>query len=167
MSAVWSAEGVYAQIWFVPIVFPSSGSQRRIAGSEKSVMVRGISTDPIADMLTIVRNGYLAGKKEVTVSLSKTKKHLAEILKEEGFIAGVKVTEQALVIKLAYDGKDPALTGVKRLSKPGLRVYAKRERLPAFRKGLGIVIVSTSKGLMTDADCKKQKLGGELVCRVW
>ena len=129
-------------------------------------------TDPIADMLTRIRNANQMRYKEVEVPASKMKSEIARILKEEGFIVDYKVkknnVQNIIVLTLKYgEKKERVITGLKRISKPGLRVYAKAENIPTVLSGLGIAIVSTSKGVMTGRDAKKQSLGGEVLAYVW
>ena len=128
-------------------------------------------TDPIADMLTRIRNANQMRYKEVEVPASKIKSEIARILKEEGFISDYKVKknniQDILVLNLKYSGKERVITGLKRISKPGLRVYAKAEEIPTVLSGLGIAIISTSKGLMTDKDARKASLGGEVLAYIW
>ncbi|HEX7603543.1 MAG TPA: 30S ribosomal protein S8 [Polyangiaceae bacterium] len=129
-------------------------------------------SDPIADMLTRVRNASRARHSEVIVPASRTKREIARILTEEGFIAGVREERegpaQLLRLELKYvDGKVPVVSGLKRISKPGLRVYAQKTDIPRVLGGLGIVIVSTSKGIMTGAQAKQAALGGEILAYVW
>ena len=129
-------------------------------------------TDPIADMLTRIRNANQLGYKEVEVPASKIKIEIARILKEEGFIADYKIkksnVQDIIVINLKYgDKKERVITGLKRISKPGLRVYAKAEEIPTVLSGLGIAIISTSKGLMTDKKARKDSLGGEVLAYIW
>ena len=131
-----------------------------------------VVTDPIADMLTRIRNANQMRYKEVEVPASKMKSEIARILKEEGFIADYKVkknnVQNIIVLSLKYgEKKERVITGLKRISKPGLRVYAKAEEVPTVLNGLGIAIVSTSKGVMTGRDAKKQSLGGEVLAYVW
>ena len=129
-------------------------------------------SDPIADMLTRVRNASRARHTEVVVPASRTKREIARILKDEGFIAEI-AEEQAgpskvLRLTLRYvDGKVPVVSGLKRVSKPGLRVYASKTEIPRVLGGLGIVIVSTSHGIMTGAEARKAQLGGEVLAYVW
>jgi small subunit ribosomal protein S8 len=129
-------------------------------------------SDPIADMLTRVRNASRARHTEVVIPASRTKREIARILKDEGFIAEV-AEEQAgpsknLKLTLRYvDGKVPVVSGLKRVSKPGLRVYAAKTDIPRVLGGLGIVIVSTSQGIMTGAQARKAQLGGEVLAYVW
>ena len=128
-------------------------------------------TDPIADMLTRIRNANVMRYKEVEVPASKIKNEIARILKEEGFISNYKVKknniQDNIVLYLKYSGKERVITGLKRISKPGLRVYAKAEEIPTVLSGLGIAIISTSKGLMTDKNARKASLGGEVLAYIW
>ena len=130
-------------------------------------------TDPIADMLTRIRNGLQAEHETVVIPASKMKVEIARILKQEGYINGYSVEgetakEKTIKVELKYGPeKQKVITGLKRISKPGLRVYAKGENVPRVLNGLGIAIISTSKGLMTDRDARKQNLGGEVVAYVW
>ena len=130
-----------------------------------------IMTDPIADMLTRVRNALQ--QKHVTVSMpaSKEKKAIAEILVAEGYINGFNIegdVKKTLTIDLKYGANgEKVISGLKRISKPGLRVYAQSEKLPRVLNGLGIAIISTSKGMMTDKQAKKAHLGGEVIAYVW
>ena len=130
-------------------------------------------TDPIADMLTRIRNGNSAEHDTVVIPASKMKVEIARILKQEGYINGYSVEgetakEKTITVELKYGPeKQKVITGLKRISKPGLRVYAKGDNVPRVLNGLGIAIISTSKGLMTDRDARKQNLGGEVVAYVW
>ena len=129
-------------------------------------------TDPIADMLTRIRNANQMRYKEVEVPASKIKISIAEILKNEGYIADYKIkknnVQDIIVLNLKYgQNKERVITGLKRISKPGLRVYAKAEELPRVLNGLGIAIISTSKGLMVDRQARKESLGGEVLAYIW
>ena len=129
-------------------------------------------TDPIADMLTRIRNANSAKHETVDVPASNMKKAIAEILNEEGYIAGYQIIQdgkQGIIrISLKYGpNKEKVISGLKRVSKPGLRIYAGAEELPRVLKGLGIAIVSTSKGIMTDKAARKQNIGGEVLAFVW
>ena len=131
-----------------------------------------IVTDPIADMLTRIRNGITAKHETVEVPMSNIKKAIAEILLEEGFISAVEYIEGEvqgnIKITLKYAGKNQkVLSGLKRISKPGLRVYASSDKLPVVLNGMGIAIVSTSKGIMTDKKARASRLGGEVLAYVW
>ena len=131
-----------------------------------------VVTDTIADMLTRIRNANSMRYTEVKVPASKLKLELARILKEEGFIKDYKVLDEnvqgMIEITLKYgDKKERVITGLKRISKPGLRVYAKAEEVPKVLNGLGIAIISTSKGIMTDKEARKQGLGGEVLAYIW
>jgi small subunit ribosomal protein S8 len=129
-------------------------------------------TDPIADFLTRIRNGQSAGLRVVEIPSSKTKVAISEILKDQGYIHDFKVEEVApqnvLKVALKYNKitKVPAIREIKRISKPGLRQYRGSEELPRVKNGLGIAVVSTSKGLMTDKQARNENIGGELICTV-
>ena len=129
-------------------------------------------TDPIADMLTRMRNALAAGKAEVLLPYSKFKKNLADLLKQHGLIEEVFIMEKRdkkkfLGLKLKYANGRPIITELKRISKPGQRIYAKAESIPRAQNGFGITVVSTSKGLLSDKDARKQRLGGEIICQIW
>lgn len=129
-------------------------------------------TDPIADMLTRIRNANMALHPSVEIPASKIKIALAKTLKEEGYIADYEVLEDdkqgILKITLRYEnGKRRIITGIKRISKPGLRVYAKKDEIPRVLGGLGIAIISTSQGVMVDRKARAAGLGGEVLCYVW
>ena len=128
-------------------------------------------TDPIADMLTRIRNANQMRSKNVEVPASKMKLEIANILKEEGFIVNYKIVKKevqdVINIELKYVNKERVITGLKRISKPGLRVYAKAEQLPKVLNGLGIAIVSTPQGVMTNKQAKEKNLGGEVLAYIW
>ena len=128
-------------------------------------------SDPIADMLTRIRNGSRARHDEITMPGSRTKLAIARILKDEGFIEDVVEERDGshaqLRLRLKYVGKVPVVSGIKRVSKPGLRVYAAKTDIPRVLGGLGVVIVSTSQGIMTGARARKAQLGGEVLAYVW
>ena len=128
-------------------------------------------TDPIADMLTRIRNANQMRYKEVEVPASKMKNEIARILKAEGFIVDYKVKknniQDILVLSLKYVDKERVITGLKRISKPGLRVYVKAEEVPSVLNGLGRAIISTSQGVMTDKEARKNSLGGEVLAYIW
>ena len=127
-------------------------------------------TDPIGDMLTRIRNGYLARKKMVKVPYSRIKEQMAEILVKEGYLAKLKVRSEKfkiLELGLKYEGKKPALTSIERVSKPGLRIYSPAKKIKQVCSGLGLSILSTSAGLMTNKEARKKNLGGEIICQVW
>ena len=128
-------------------------------------------TDPIADFLTRVRNASRAKKLRVDIPSSKMKRSLADILKRQKFIEDYTVVEDnkqnILTILLRYSGNTPAITGLKRISTPGLRVYKSSKELPRVLNGLGIAVISTQKGLLTDNEARREALGGEIVCYIW
>jgi small subunit ribosomal protein S8 len=125
--------------------------------------------DTIGDFLTSLRNAALANKGACTVQYSKLRLGIARILKEEGYVEDFAVVEngKGLEVRLKYVNDIPAITGIQRQSKPGRRVYCGYREIPRVLGGLGVSILTTSKGLMKDRDARRQKLGGELVCRVW
>ncbi len=129
-------------------------------------------TDPIADMLTRIRNALMVNKDTVEVPSSNMKKAIADIMLSEGYVSDVKLVEDGhegkLVITLKYVGKNrPVINGLKRVSKPGLRTYAGVENMPKVLNGLGIAVLSTNKGIMTDRQAKAANVGGEVLCYVW
>jgi len=129
-------------------------------------------TDPIADMLTRIRNASSAKHESVDVPASNMKKEIAEILLNEGYIKSYQVlegnTQGVIRIALKYGAnKTKVISGIKRVSKPGLRIYASKEELPKVLRGMGIAIISTSKGIMTDKEARRQNVGGEVLAFVW
>ena len=130
-----------------------------------------VVTDPIADFLTRIRNANMVYTEKVEIPASRTKLAMANILKDEGFIKDVEYIEDGkqgvIRVFLKYAGKERVITGLKRISRPGLRVYAKKDELPKILGGLGIAIISTPGGLMTDKNARKAGLGGEVLCYVW
>jgi small subunit ribosomal protein S8 len=131
-------------------------------------------TDPIADMLTRVRNANLAMHDEIEMPSSKLKEALAGLLEKEGYIAGWSAAEvpdgpgRALTVTMKYsEDRQRVISGITRVSKPGLRVYTNAEKVPRVLGGLGVAVVSTSKGLMTDREARRQHVGGEVLCYVW
>jgi small subunit ribosomal protein S8 len=128
-------------------------------------------TDPITDMLNRIRNGQAVGRPTVNINFSNLKYELAKILEKEGFIKGVekkgRMKRRIIKITLKYTNKTPNISGMKRVSKPGQRVYLPSKKIKKVKGGLGILIISTSKGLMTNKEAKRQKLGGEVLCEIW
>lgn len=128
-------------------------------------------TDPIADMITRIRNGAQASKESVDIPASKMKLNIADILMKEGYIKGYKVIEDGkqglLRVNLKYYNSNHVITGIQRVSKPGRRIYKGSQDIDPIRKGLGISIVSTSRGVMTDLKAKAENVGGEVLIRVW
>ena len=129
-------------------------------------------TDPIADLLTRIRNANQMRYNEVVVPSSKVKLEIIKILKDEGFIANYKIekgqVQDNVILTLKYaKNKERVISGLKRISKPGLRVYAKCDEVPTVLNGLGIAIISTSKGIMTDKQARKENLGGEVLAYIW
>ena len=126
-------------------------------------------TDPIADMLSRIRNGYLARKERVEVPYSKIKMNIAKILTKHKFLTGLKIKgkEKHLELSLNYEKGEPVLSKIVRVSRPGRRVYQQNKNLSKTLSGLGITIISTSKGVMTIKEARKQHLGGEIICQAW
>lgn len=132
----------------------------------------GVINDPIADMLTRIRNGINARHVKVAMPHSKLKERVADVLTREGFIESFDVVDgqprSTLTIQLRYDrNRDPVITGLKRVSRPGLRRYVGADSIPSIRNGLGVAILSTSRGVMTDREARREHVGGELMCTVW
>lgn len=131
-----------------------------------------VISDPVGDMLTRIRNGINARHMRVPMPLSKLKLHIAECMKSEGFIEGFDVQREGqrgtLTVQLKYDNnRECVITGLRRVSRPGLRRYVRKEEIPVVRNGLGVAIISTSSGVMTDREARRQNVGGELLCTVW
>lgn len=125
-------------------------------------------TDPIADMLTRIRNAITMHHKSVDIPASKLKVEIAKILKDEGFIEEYKTEKNSIVLTLKYGhNKEKVITGLKRISKPGLRVYAKVNEIPKVLNGLGIAIISTPKGILTDKKARQEQVGGEVLAYIW
>ena len=128
-------------------------------------------TDPIADMLTRIRNANQNRASSCVIPTSKVKEEIARILRDEGFIEDYKIdgngVQKNITLTLKYKNKERVSTGLKRISKPGLRVYAKADELPTVLNGLGIAIISTSKGIMTDKQARNASLGGEVIAYIW
>jgi len=127
-------------------------------------------SDPIGDMLARIKNSLMRNSKKVELPSSKFKIKLAEVLKSEGYIIDYKITEEkkpSLEINLKYNSGNPVINSIERVSKPGRRIFSSAESLPKINNGLGIAIVSTPKGVMTDIDARKQNIGGEIICKVF
>ena len=128
-------------------------------------------TDPIGDMLARIKNSQLRNHKKVEMPSSNFKMKIADVLKNEGYINGFNVdkneNKQVLIIDLKYNSGSPVISVIERVSKPGRRVFSSAQRLPKINNGLGIAIISTPKGVMTDIDARKQKVGGEIICKVF
>jgi small subunit ribosomal protein S8 len=130
-----------------------------------------VSTDPVSDMLTRIRNAIAVRKNEVRAPYSKIKQNVAELLKSNNFIDDVRVEgegiSKAIVITINSESSNARITEIQRISRPGRRLYASVDKIPTVKRGRGIIIVSTSKGLMTGDDARKSKIGGELICKVY
>lgn len=129
------------------------------------------TTDPMADMLSRIRNAIAVHKGEVSLPHSKSKEAVAKLLKDNKYVSSVSVSDaeigKVLHITLFTEDSNPQITEIKRLSKPGRRLYSSADKMPSVKQGRGIVIVSTSKGIMTGYDARKQRVGGELICKVY
>jgi len=127
--------------------------------------------DPITDMLNQIRNGQAVQKPEVSIPFSRIKEEIVKILIEEGFLSNskkvLKKDDKLLKVNLKYNQNTPAISGLKRVSKPGQRIYVKNSKIKTIKGGRGIAIISTPKGLMTNKKAKKEGLGGEIICEVW
>lgn len=131
-----------------------------------------VVTDSIADLIIRIKNGYLVRKKLVEAPWSKMGQKISEILVKEGYLKNVKLRInkgkfKIMELELKYEGKKPAITEVKRISKPGVRIYTKVGKIPQVRQGVGITIVSTPKGLMVNKQAKRENQGGEIICQIW
>ena len=128
-------------------------------------------TDPIGDMLARIKNSQLRNHKKVEMPASNFKMKIADVLKNEGYINGFNIdkneNKQVLIIDLKYNSGSPVISVIERVSKPGRRVFSSAQSLPKINNGLGIAIISTPKGVMTDIDARKQKVGGEIICKVF
>lgn len=123
--------------------------------------------DSIAQMISTIKNAGMVGKKEVEIPFSKFKVMILEILRTEGFVAGYEAEDRIIKVKLAYKGKTLLINDIKRVSKPGQRIYRKATKLPYSKRGLGIYVVSTSFGIMSDHAARKKGIGGELICEIY
>jgi len=128
-------------------------------------------SDPIADMCARIKNAYQVRQKSLAIPFSKMKEEIAKILVAEGFIKEMKIEgkdkEKRIILTLLYKKKQPAMTGIKRISRPGMRAYAKANKILPVLSGLGMSIISTSQGLMTSREARKKNLGGEIICSIW
>jgi small subunit ribosomal protein S8 len=128
-------------------------------------------SDPIGDMIARIKNAQVRNHKKVQLPSSKFKVKIAEVLKSEGYIIDYKVSQESnkpyLEISLKYNSGNPVISSIQRVSKPGRRIFSRAESLPKINDGLGIAIISTPKGVMTDIDARKQKVGGEIICKVF
>lgn len=123
--------------------------------------------DSVSDALIRIKNGYMAGKRQILIRYSKLIWNLCQLLSKEGFIGEVKLAERDIVVTLKYNDRSPAVTDVKRISKPGLRIYKGVKGLPRVLNGLGVAIISTPRGVMTDKQARKEGVGGEIMAEVW
>ena len=173
---MWPTAFGLPQIRALPYLSPTHGARGRSPWRNQELTVGDVAmmTDPVADMLTRIRNANTAMHDEVIMPSSKLKVALADMLKAEGYIGGFDVTDnadkpgQSLTIRMKYSPKrERVISGLKRVSKPGLRVYSGSKDIPRVVGGLGVAVVSTSKGLMSDREARRRRLGGEVLCYVW
>ena len=136
-------------------------------------LINKTTNDPVSDFLTRIRNGLMVRKDKVAIPYSKLKHNLAELLRNEGYINDVKVINEddaalkSIVVDLKYVNKEPVISGIRKVSKPGLRKYSKAKYAPRVFSGLGISVLTTSKGLLTDRKARQEGVGGEILCQVW
>lgn len=123
--------------------------------------------DPVADMLAIIKNGYMAKKDKVQVPKSKFKLEIAKVMEKDGFINSVSLADNRLEINLKYTNQRPAINEIKRVSKLGLRTYSKSKNIKKVKGGKGVTIISTPKGVMDNKDARSKNLGGEIICQIW
>ena len=128
-------------------------------------------SDPIANMLTIIRNASMVSKDAVDIPASKIVGNILEILKQDGYVEDFRLLKDSVQgtykVYLKYENKKPAIIGIKRISKPGLRVYAQKDKIPRVLNGLGTAVISSSKGVITDREARRSNIGGEVICFVW
>ena len=136
-------------------------------------LVNKTTNDPVSDCLTRIRNGLMVKKDKVAIPYSKLKFELVKLLRDEGYVNDVKIVNEddaalkSIVVDLRYVNKEPAIKGIRKVSKPGLRKYSKAKYSPRVLSGLGISVLTTSKGLLTDRKARKENVGGEILCQVW
>ena len=123
--------------------------------------------DPIANMLVSIKNGYMAKKLKVSIPYSKFKFEIAKVLEKENVLGKVEKKSSEIIMELLYSHQKPRISEIKRISKSGLRIYAKSKNIKRVRGGRGLTLISTSKGIMTDTQAKSKKLGGEVICQIW
>lgn len=163
MPVVRKTQKLYADVRAVPIVLSGAGQPGRTTGSKKSIMVN----DHLSDFITRIRNGYRAHLTGVDMPVTKLVARVAEELSEAGYVGKTKVEDGVLNVELKYKGKEPAITGIRRVSKPGARIYSEVKNFPKVLGGLGMNILTTPKGVMSERKAKKARVGGEIICQVW
>lgn len=152
-------------------MFSGTRSQGRDSGSRSGNLVNNMITDSISDFLTRVRNGYMAGNSSVSMPASKAVTSLAKAMEKNGYLKSVEIKEDGvhkeLILKLKYNAKESVLTGVRRVSRPSMRIYTTKKDIQTVMGGMGISIISTPNGLMTNKEARKAGLGGEVICELW
>jgi small subunit ribosomal protein S8 len=164
---MWAFPFLYAPVWIVPNMLPGVSQPRKITGRKES---EPIMFDPIADMLTRIRNAAAVGKTWVDVPYSKPKAAIADVLTRHGYLTGYQVTDDdkpVVRVQLSEEDQPNPITELHRVSKPGRRVYTPAEDIPTVLRGRGMVILSTSSGIMSGAQARQQGVGGEIMCKVW
>lgn len=156
----------------VGFVFENAHTKENYQECSRQAGSKHMKNDSISDFLARIKNAYLARHKTLEVSYAKTLDKLGKILEKEGFISQISISKQSdgkklLTVALAYPKRKPAVTNLERVSKPGLRVYVRKGKTPFVYGGEGIVVISTSKGLMTGKEAVKKNLGGEVICKIW
>lgn len=170
MSDMRPQPSFHAQIRLMPLVFQGACSQRFAAGSNKIQLVKTMN-DPISDLLIRIKNAYMARKVNVEIPHSKMKEGVIAVLNRHGYIGKIEIikdgAKKTIKVDLVYDNKTPKFTNVEIVSTPGKRVYVPYTKLPKVFGGMGISILSTPKGIVSGSFAKKNKIGGELICKVW
>jgi small subunit ribosomal protein S8 len=183
MQIMRPLERIFTALFRLPHLFSGACVARGTSRRQKSKLVietrekregeiRNMSlNDPISNLLTIIRNGIQAHRETVDVPASKMMGKVLEIFKNDGYIEDFRLmkdsTQGTYKIYLKYDDKEPAIIGLKRVSRPGLRIYAKGDEIPRVLNGLGTAVISTSKGIVSDREARKLKIGGEVLCQIW
>lgn len=169
LPALWPAEGVLPEVWYLPLLFPFSGSSRGNPRSAQSFLVTLMMTDPIADLLTRMRNALRINATDFSIPGSAMKVRILDVFKREGYIQSYEVhsdgTRSIIKVALKYGPEgEKVVTAIKRFSKPGCRRFRGVQDIPRVRGGLGVAVVSTNKGVLSDRECRQQNVGGEVLC---
>ena len=173
MQTMREAQGIHSPVWHVPPLFPRTSAPRALARRDQGKLVERskVTTDKVADMLTRIRNAYMANKSDTTMEHTILREGVLRVMEKSGYIQGYEgYTEgkkKKLRIRLRYLKGKPVLTTIKRISKPGRRVYKSFNKLTPVLSGLGIAILSTPRGIMTNQEARKQHVGGEVLCELW
>jgi len=163
VRSLWSSQGIHPSVWNLPPVFSRTRIKRRDSRDKESVLV----IKPVGDFLTRIRNAAANRAAEVSSPHSRLREEVARVLKEEGYAQSFRKEDNNLILVLSYAHRKPLITGIKNVSKPGLRIYRKATELPRPARGLGISIISTPEGVMSNRQARKRGLGGEVLGMVW